>query len=66
MALLTSVALPCNIQVSALVLRELGKPALQELQIVSGFRISKHPNKNYIGLQLQVKKKSTEKKRNDL
>lgn len=34
----TSVALSCNIQLPALVLWELGKPALQEIQVVSGFR----------------------------
>jgi len=49
----TSIALSCNIQVPALVLRELGKPTLQELQIVSGFRNSKQPKKNYIGLQVK-------------
>jgi hypothetical protein len=34
----TSIALARNIQAPALVLRELVKPALQELQVVSGFR----------------------------
>jgi ABC-type long-subunit fatty acid transport system fused permease/ATPase subunit len=34
----TSIALSCDIQVPALVLWELVKPALQELQIVPGFR----------------------------
>lgn len=59
MALLTSVALSCDIQVPALVLRELGEPALQELQVVSGFRNPKHPKKNYIGLKVWKRKKET-------
>lgn len=44
----TGIALAGNIQVPALVLWELVKPALQELQIVSGFRNLKPQHKNQL------------------
>ena len=58
--LLTSIALARNIQVPAFILWELVKPALQELQIVSGFRNLKPPTER---ISSQIKTLKKKKKR---